>query len=115
MLIETVVYPMESTQKEKPRQSIEKGEWLVDLKEGSTFGDVIKHGLEDGIIYMVLPKRAGWRPMDKGMMLSHQTYAKHVDGFLKENDTPRRIAVVNVNTGEWKQVWETHQKWRLDE
>lgn len=107
---------MEAKQKpETPRTSIQKGDWVVDLKEGGTFGDTIQHGLEHSVIYMVSPKLAGWRPLDKGMMLSHQTYAKHIDSFLEENNTPRKIAVVNLKSGEWQTVWETHEKWRLEE
>lgn len=94
------------------RDPDERGDWVVEKHE-NTFGEVLKHGLDDGVIFMVLPKLHGWRPMEKGMMLSHQTYAKHVTEWIEENEYPRKVAVVNVKTGEWQTVWETDQKWRL--
>lgn len=106
---------LETQESEDSRLSTEKGDWVVDLKEGDTFGDVIKHGLDDGVIYMSLPVRSGWKPLEKGMMLSHQTYAKHIDNYLEENGSPRKIAVVNVDSGEWQTVWETREKWRLSD
>lgn len=106
---------MKATEKSEPRMSIQNGEWVVDLEEGGKFGDTIQHGLDNSVIYMVLPKLSGWRPMDKGMMHSHQTYAKHIDKYLEENSTPRKIAVVNLDSGEWETVWETHEKWRLED
>lgn len=95
----------------------ENGDWTVDLTSEGTFGASLTHDLGHNVIFMALPYNAGWHTMGECFtMLSGQTYAKKVEAFFEENGTSfRKISIVSLETGDWQTVWETKQKWRLDD
>lgn len=95
-----------------------RGEFVVEQGE-TTFGRVLRHGLDGLCLFMILPARSGWKPMQyyteqsdgslshgaMGAVLSHQTYRKKVEAHLEQHPSTREVAVVSLDTGEWKTVW----------
>lgn len=95
----------------------QNGDITVGMRDNS-FGRVLEHGLGGFCQYMVLPKVSGWRPMEnynqmpngvesypRSPCLPHQTYIEDIHNYLKNNTTPREIAIVDLDSGNWKTVW----------
>lgn len=80
------------------------GRFTVPIKENH-FGLLLDHDHSDRVMLMGLPSTAGWRAISS-VCLSHQTYVKKAEEWLKGKKQARKIAVLEVDTGEWQTVWE---------
>lgn len=103
-----------------------RGEYVVD-HHSTSFGDVLEHGLNGLCLFMALPKNGGWKPLTsyrdshdgsansgpKSALLSHQTYRKHVETYVRQNPNTREVAVVALDSGEWKTVWARDTEYRV--
>lgn len=80
------------------------GRFTVPLS-GTNFGLLLDHDHSDRVMLMGLPARSGWRAISS-VCLSHQTYVKKAEEWLEGNKHARKIAVLEVDSGEWQTVWE---------
>lgn len=83
---------------------VNKGTITVETTERHMDNTVLRHGLDGSVVFMGLPKTAGWKPFGS-VKLPHQTYLKHVQEWLDDNPLARKVAVLDTSTGEQVTVW----------
>lgn len=103
---------------QKQSYNIEDDDFMaieVGLQETS-FGAALDHDLDTTVLFMVLPKIAGWRASAEHswISMSHQTYLDDLNDVIEAEigarRKPREVALLEVDTGRWQTVasWKKH-------
>jgi hypothetical protein len=86
------------------KDQVDKG-WQVEFGD-SKFGERAMGDWDSPAFLAVLPANMGWRPIEREISLSHQFYKEKIESIFENYSNPRKIAIVNWETGDKHIVWE---------